>query len=251
MCKKIKKHVKARIRRIQLEHDSARSLLTDDLPVKSTDPISSTTTSLAAHSTLIDLNRVGIGLMEIVTEPDFDEAFDSYSFARELALYLRSLGTCEAQMSDGGFRVDVNVSVHERDPKNPNELLPGIRVELKNLNSFNAVLKATEYEIERQKKVVLAGGRVELETRTYNSQTRTTVSIRSKEDQYDYRFMPEPNLLPLVVYPSQSLKIVSDVDKKCVNNPELIISDEFLDQYRQGLDQQFYVDFDKGNIKSY
>ena len=184
--------------------------------------------------------------MEIVTEPDFDEAFDSYSFARELALTLRSLGTCEAQMSDGGFRVDVNVSVHEPDPANPDQLLPGVRVELKNLNSFNVVLKATEFEIERQKKVVLGGGRVELETRTYDSASRSTVSIRSKEDQYDYRFMPEPNLLPLIVYPSNSFKIESNGENKCANNPELVITDEFLNHYRLGINEKFFVDFDKG-----
>lgn len=221
-----------RIRRIQLEHDSARSLLTDDLIVKSS------TSTLQSDSTLIDLNRVGMGLMEIVTEPDFDEAFDSYSFARELALTLRSLGTCEANMSDGGFRVDVNVSVHERDPNDPDRVLPGVRVELKNLNSFNAVLKATEYEIERQKGLVLSGGRVELETRTYDSETRTTVSIRSKEDQYDYRFMPEPNLLPLVVYSSD-------------NNHGLVVNHEFSD-YISSIkpeDEKFYVDFNKGIIK--
>lgn len=126
-----------RIRRIQLEHDSARSLQVENLLFKLNDQ-----QSLPENTTLVDLNRAGMGLMEIVTDPDFEEAFDSYSFSRELALMLRSIGTCDAAMGEGGFRVDVNVSVHKVD-KQTDQLLPGVRVELKNLNSFNAVLKGT------------------------------------------------------------------------------------------------------------
>ena len=100
----------ARIRRVQLEHDSARSLRTDDLalelPTETTGGGEAHT--LPHHSTLIDLNRAGMGLMEIVTEPDFESAFDAYSFVRELAFILRSLGTCKADMSEGSFRVDGN-----------------------------------------------------------------------------------------------------------------------------------------------
>lgn len=178
-----------------------------------------------------------MGLMEIVTEPDFEDALDSYSFAREVALVLRSIGTCDAQMGEGGFRVDVNVSVHKQD-KETGEILPGVRVELKNLNSFSAVLKATEYEIRRQKEMFLKGEKIEYETRTYNSETGKTVSIRSKEDQYDYRFMPEPNLLPLLVYSQETFA------SKSINQ-DLVITDEYLDMIK-GSSEKFYVDFDKG-----
>ncbi len=98
----------AAIRRIQLEHDSARTLLIDKLSFDLNN-----NKKLAENSILIDLNRAGVGLMEIVTEPEFEEAFDVYSFVRELALVLRSIDAAETIMDDGGFRVDVNVSVHK------------------------------------------------------------------------------------------------------------------------------------------
>jgi len=110
----------ADITQIQLELDSARSLNTDDLSLKLNE-----NQNLPNNSTLVDLNRAGMGLMEIVTEPCFESAFDAYSFARELALLLRSIGTCHSLMGEGGFRVDVNVSVHKTD-KNTNQILPGL-----------------------------------------------------------------------------------------------------------------------------
>ena len=185
-----------KIRRIQLEHDSAKSLKTNELEVRLEEDL-----KLPKNSTLIDLNRAGMGLMEIVTEPDFESAFDSYSFVRELALVLRSIDASKASMGEGGFRVDVNVSVHKLDKHN--NLFPATRVELKNLGSFSAVLKAAEFEIQRQKKIILGGNEVLKETRSFDGETGKTVSIRSKEDQYDYRFMPEPNLPPLFIRFSQ------------------------------------------------
>lgn len=110
---------KCDITRIQLELDSARTLNTEDLQLKTADD-----QTLPEGSVLIDLNRAGMGLMEIVTEPCFKSAFESYSFVRELAMVLRTLGTCEAVMSEGGFRVDVNISVHKVD-KQTGDTLPG------------------------------------------------------------------------------------------------------------------------------
>lgn len=147
-----------RIRHIQLEHDSARSLQL----------FSNLNASLPPSATLVDLNRAGLGLMEIVTEPDFESAFDCYSFVRELAFLLRSLGTCDASgvsIGEGSFRVDVNVSVHRTT--SDNQLLPGARVELKNLGNFNTLLKATEYEIKRQMSLVEKGQEIQTETRTF------------------------------------------------------------------------------------
>ncbi|CAF0740454.1 unnamed protein product [Brachionus calyciflorus] len=227
-----------KIMRIQLEHDSARTLQIDNLEFKLND-----SQKLPRNSVLIDLNRAGMGLMEIVTGPDFEEAFDCYSFARELALVLRSIGTCDAQMGEGGFRVDVNVSVHQMDKStNPPTVLPGVRVELKNLSSFNAILKGTEYEIRRQKELIRKKEPIRLETRTYDTTNGKTVSLRSKEDQYDYRFMPEPNLLPLIIH-SKNLK---PHGLKCQNNKELILSEEYLDNlefYKNHAD--FCCDLDK------
>jgi aspartyl-tRNA(Asn)/glutamyl-tRNA(Gln) amidotransferase subunit B len=232
-----------KIKRIQLEHDSARSLQVDSLELKLGKE------KLAANTSLIDLNRAGMGLMEIVTEPDFEEAFDAYSFVRELALLLKSLETCESMMGEGGFRVDVNVSVHELDAEKRDQLLPGVRVELKNLSSFNAVLKGTQYEIKRQKDLKKSGAKIEAETRTFDTTNGRTISLRSKEDQYDYRFMPEPNLLPLIVYPSQSFKLggESESSLKCLNNPELIVSQAFLDAI-PSMGRNF-VDLDKAKVE--
>ena len=187
-----------------------------------------------------------MGLMEIVTEPDLETAFDSYSFVRELAMLLRSIGTCNASMADGGFRVDVNVSVHKVNKSTPTPtLLPGTRVELKNLNSFSAVLKATEYEIKRQKDLVNTDMPVTMETRTYDNLTGKTYSIRTKEDQYDYRFMPEPNLLPLVVYAPKSFSPhLSDSNLTCLNNKELLLNTDYLNKIRN-LSKNFYIDLDK------
>ena len=230
-----------RIKQIQLEHDSARSIQVDEIFSKLNKE-----NQLPQKSLLIDLNRAGTGLMEIVTEPDFESAFDCYSFARELASLLKSIGTCQSQVGEGGFRVDVNVSVHEIDKlSNPYRILPGIRVELKNLSSFNSILKGTEYEIKRQQELVRKKEKIYFETRTYDSATGKTISLRSKEDQFDYRFMPEPNILPLIVY-SQSFK--PDMNTlRCENNKELHVSQDFVQDLDSLKDKKlfFYCDFDK------
>jgi len=101
----------------------------------------------------------------------------------------------------------------------------GTRVELKNLNIFSNVLKATEYEIERQKSLVSRDIPVTKETKTYDNKSNQTISIRTKEDQYDYRFMPVPNLLSLVVFPSQSFTPTENL--KCLNNPDLIFGQKY------------------------
>lgn len=230
-----------RIKQIQLEHDSARSIQVDEIFSKLNKE-----SQLPQKSLLIDLNRAGTGLIEIVTEPDFESAFDCYSFARELAALLKSIGTCKSQVGEGGFRVDVNVSVHQIDKmSNPNKILPGVRVELKNLSSFNAILKGTEYEIKRQQELIRKKEKIYFETRTYDSASGKTISLRSKEDQFDYRFMPEPNLLPLVVY-SPSFK--PDVNTlKCETNKELHLSQVFVQDlnYLKSKKSFFYSDFDK------
>ena len=232
----------AKITRIQLEHDSARTLKSESLSYQFNKD-----EAMFENSLLIDLNRAGMGLMEIVTDPVFEDAFEAYSFVRELALVLRLIGTCNGVIGEGSFRVDVNVSVHELEKSSdPPKVLPGTRVELKNLASFNDILKATEYEIKRQKKLVKSKEKVVMETRTYDSNQKKTVSIRLKEDKYDYRFMPEPNLLPLVVYPAKTFTAESANSLGCSNNPELNFDSDYLDKLEAiKSTPSAYVDLDK------
>ncbi|XP_049576198.1 glutamyl-tRNA(Gln) amidotransferase subunit B, mitochondrial [Syngnathus scovelli] len=166
-----------RIKQIQLEQDSGKSLHDD-----------------ARAQTLIDLNRAGVGLMELVMEPDMTCGEEAAAAVRELQLILQALGTCQGNMSEGQLRVDANVSVH-----GPGEPL-GIRTEVKNINSIRYLAKAIDYEIQRQMDVLRRGGSVHNETRSFDSKSGTTVPMRDKEGLQDYRFMPEPNLPPLVVY---------------------------------------------------
>ncbi|MED6234762.1 hypothetical protein ATANTOWER_000155 [Ataeniobius toweri] len=165
------------IKQIQLEQDSGKSLHDD-----------------ANSQTLIDLNRAGIGLMELVMEPDMSCGEEAAAAVRELQLILQALGTCQGNMSEGQLRVDANVSVHR-----PGEPL-GIRTEVKNINSIRYLARAIDFEIQRQTDVVQRGGMVQNETRAYDSKSGETVPMRDKEGLQDYRFMPEPNLPPLIVF---------------------------------------------------
>ncbi|MCI4394852.1 hypothetical protein PGIGA_G00173720 [Pangasianodon gigas] len=166
-----------RVRQIQLEQDSGKSLHDDQ-----------------RSRTLIDLNRAGVGLMEVVMDPDMCCGEEAAAAVRELQLILQTLGTCQGNMAEGQLRVDANVSVHH-----PGEPL-GIRTEVKNINSARFVARAIDYEIQRQIEVLESGGTVLNETRAFDSKTGMTVPMRDKEGLQDYRFMPEPNLPPLFVY---------------------------------------------------
>ncbi len=140
----------------------------------------------------------------------------------------------------------MNVSVHEKNSET-GELLPATRVELKNLNSFSSVLRGTELEINRQKKLLLASKSVVHETRTYDHKMNETTSLRSKEDQYDYRFMPEPNLLPLYVYPSRTFSPNAS-SSRCLNNPQLVFDKHYLDSTEAHSikhNNKWFVDLDK------
>uniref|UniRef100_A0A669CJ83 Glutamyl-tRNA(Gln) amidotransferase subunit B, mitochondrial n=1 Tax=Oreochromis niloticus TaxID=8128 RepID=A0A669CJ83_ORENI len=150
------------IKQIQLEQDSGKSLHDD-----------------VRSQTLIDLNRAGVGLMELVMEPDMSCGEEAAAAVRELQLILQALGTCQGNMSEGQLRVDANVSVHR-----PGEPL-GVRTEVKNINSIRYLARAIDYEIQRQIDVLQRGGTVQNETRAYDSKSG---------------FMPEPNLPPLILY---------------------------------------------------
>ncbi|XP_018420648.1 PREDICTED: glutamyl-tRNA(Gln) amidotransferase subunit B, mitochondrial [Nanorana parkeri] len=186
-----------RIKQIQLEQDSGKSLHDD-----------------CSRQTLIDLNRAGIGLMEIVMEPDMTCGEEAAAAVRELSLILQSLGTSLANMSEGQLRVDANISVHH--PGEPY----GVRAEVKNINSARFLSRAIDYEIQRQTEILNNGGVILNETRAFDYKLGATIPMRDKEGKQDYRFMPEPNLPPLILYDSKTLP--NNVDSAQVINIDLI-----------------------------
>lgn len=142
----------------------------------------------------IDLNRAGTPLLEIVTEPDMRSAAEAVAYAKALHTLVVWLGVCDGNMQEGSFRCDANVSVR---PEGQAEF--GTRCEIKNLNSFRFLEEAIQYEVRRQIELIEDGGKVVQETRLYDSDKKETRSMRSKEDANDYRYFPDPDLLPLVI----------------------------------------------------
>ncbi|MEY3288584.1 MAG: hypothetical protein RLZZ419_826 [Pseudomonadota bacterium] len=142
----------------------------------------------------IDLNRAGTPLLEIVSEPDMRSAKEAVAYMRKLHELVRYLGICDGNMQEGSFRCDANVSVR---PKGQKEF--GTRAEIKNINSFKFVEKAINHEVERQIELIENGGRVVQETRLYDSVKDETRSMRSKEEANDYRYFPDPDLLPVII----------------------------------------------------
>jgi aspartyl-tRNA(Asn)/glutamyl-tRNA(Gln) amidotransferase subunit B len=168
------------ITRVHLEEDAGKSLH-EGFPD-------------ASEKTAIDLNRTGVPLIEIVSEPDIatpDEAYEYLTRLKEIILYT---GVSDCNMEEGSLRCDANVSIR---PYGQREL--GTKAEIKNVNSFRFIREALVYEIARQIEVVESGGKIAHETRLYNSHEGKTYSMRSKEQAHDYRYFPEPDLLPLVV----------------------------------------------------
>ncbi len=164
------------ITRLHLEQDAGKSIH-DQHPTK----------------TLVDLNRAGVALMEIVSEPDIRSPEEAGAYLRKLRSILRYLGTCDGNMEEGSMRADVNVSVRKRGE--PFQT----RCEVKNVNSIRFVMQAVEAEAQRQVEVWESGATVMQETRLFDSGRGITRSMRSKEDAHDYRYFPDPDLLPLVL----------------------------------------------------
>ena len=171
---------------------------------------------------MADYNRCGVPLIEIVTEPDFRSIKEVQDFVEKLALRLKYAGVCDAKMEQGSMRVDVNISIM---PVGSTEF--GTRAELKNLNSLKAIGRAIEYEINRQAEILDNGGTVIQETRRYNDNHGDTKALRSKEDAHDYRYFPEPDLVPIVI---------SDewIEKIRAQQPEL--RTEKLERYKKEFD---------------
>ena len=166
--------IRVGIERLHLEQDAGK-LLHDQHPTMS----------------LVDLNRSGVALMEIVSRPDLRSSEEAKAFLAKLRAIMRYLGTCDGDMEKGNLRADVNVSV--RRPGDP----LGTRCEIKNVNSIRFVGQAIEYEARRQVEVIEDGGTIEQETRLYDAGRNETRSMRNKEEAHDYRYFPDPDLLPL------------------------------------------------------
>ncbi|MBN21392.1 MAG: Asp-tRNA(Asn)/Glu-tRNA(Gln) amidotransferase GatCAB subunit B [Bdellovibrionaceae bacterium] len=147
---------------------------------------------------LVNLNRAGVPLIEIVSRPDMRSAEEAGAYLRELHSIVTAIDVCDGNMQEGNFRCDANVSVRK---KGDSQL--GTRTEIKNVNSFRFVEKAIEYEAARQVALIESGGKVVQETRLYDSAKNVTQPMRSKEEAHDYRYFPDPDLLPLVIEQSQ------------------------------------------------
>ena len=164
-----------------------------------------------AGASLVDLNRAGTPLMEIVSEPDIRTPEEASEYLQKLRAILRYIEVSDADMEKGNFRCDANVSIR---PLGATEF--GTRAEIKNVNSFKFVQKAIEYEIKRQAQILDEGGRVVQETRLFDSNKGVTFSMRSKEEAHDYRYFPEPDLVPVVV----SRDMIEDIRKTIPELPD-------------------------------
>ncbi len=191
------------IERLHLEQDAGKSMH-DQHPSKS----------------YIDLNRTGVALMEIVSRPDMRSSIEAVAYVRKLRSILRYMGTCDGNMEEGSLRADVNVSV-----RRPGEAL-GTRTETKNLNSLRFIQQAIDFEVVRQIEILEDGGEIDQETRLFDTTTGTTRTMRSKEDAHDYRYFPDPDLLPLVI-------LQDEVDELAAALPELpdLIKDRLTGDY--------------------
>ncbi|KNG95091.1 Asp-tRNA(Asn)/Glu-tRNA(Gln) amidotransferase subunit GatB [Pseudaestuariivita atlantica] len=176
-----------RIERIHMEQDAGKS-------IHDMDP----------HMSFVDLNRTGVALMEIVSRPDIRGPEEAAAYVTKLRQILRYLGTCDGNMQNGNLRADVNVSVcrpgqYEKYQETQDFSHLGTRCEIKNMNSMRFIQAAIEYEARRQIAIVEAGGTVDQETRLYDPDKNETRSMRSKEEAHDYRYFPDPDLLPLEI----------------------------------------------------
>ncbi|MEE4261054.1 MAG: Asp-tRNA(Asn)/Glu-tRNA(Gln) amidotransferase subunit GatB [Desulfobacteraceae bacterium] len=219
------------ITRIHMEEDAGKLIHDPNRPVS-----------------MVDLNRTGVPLIEIVSEPDIRQSEEAGAYLRQLRSIVRYLEICDGNLEEGSFRCDANVSIR---PKGTQAL--GTRTELKNLNSFKHVEKALEYEISRQKEVILDGGQIVQQTRLWDPDKNRTTSMRGKEEAHDYRYFPDPDLLPLVIDDEwidtvkKNLPELPDAKKKRFMDQyelpsydaELLTSDRALADYFEDCTRQF------------
>jgi len=179
---------------------------------------------------LINLNRAGTPLVEVVSEPDMRTPEEAGAYLRKLYAIVTCIGVCDGNMQEGNFRCDANVSIR---PKGTTQF--GTRTETKNVNSFRFVEKAIEYEVERQRQVILSGGKIIQETRLYDSQKNQTFSMRTKEEAEDYRYFPDPDLPPLMIAQSQIDSIKASLPELPDQKRDRFIKEFGLTKYDAGL----------------
>ena len=217
------------IERIHLEQDAGKSLH-DQHPSKS----------------FIDLNRTGVALMEIVSKPDLRSPEEAASYVKKIRTVLRYIETCDGNMEQGSLRADCNVSVRK-----PNGDL-GTRCEIKNLNSIKFISQAIQYEAERQVEILENGGVIDQETRLFDTSNGETRSMRSKEDAHDYRYFPDPDLLPLELSDSQISEIRNDMPELPDQLVERLISEYGITKYDANVivEEKEYVHYYENSAKN-
>ncbi|MCL4138407.1 UNVERIFIED_CONTAM: hypothetical protein GTU68_014461 [Idotea baltica] len=237
-----------RIERIHLEEDAGKSIHDQD-----------------DKDSLIDLNRAGVGLMEIVTHPDIRTAQEASALVSEIRKIVRYIGVSDGDMEKGSLRCDANVSVML---KTATEL--GTRAEIKNMNSFSFLVQAINYEIERQITEIESGGEIIQETRTWDIDNQRTLSMRDKESADDYRYFPEPDLQPISISEEEIAALKSSLPKLPdtltreyidqlglpINEAMAIVEDKGLSDYFEGIraltsDQKAAAGWLMGPIKEY
>ena len=174
----------------------------------------------------VDYNRAGVPLIEIVSEPDMRSAAEARAYMEKLRAYLQYTGVCDGKMQEGSMRCDANISIM---PVGAKEF--GTRAEIKNLNSFKALERAIEYEVERQKEILEDGGHVVQETRTWDDAQGMTFSMRSKEEAHDYRYFPEPDLAPIIIEKEWVEKAKSELPELPDARKARLMNEKGLDDY--------------------
>ena len=219
-----------RINRVHMEEDVAK-LIHDEI----------------SGEVLVDLNRSGMPLLEVVTEPDFRSATEAENYLTNLQSIVRYLGIGNANMEEGSFRCDANVSIREKGSNVLNE-----KVEIKNMNRIKAVARAIEYEIERQTSEFKAGNRIIQETRGWDDIKSESIPQRSKEDAHDYRYFPDPDLLPLKLSDSQISEIRSDMPELPDQLVERLISEYGITKYDANViaEEKEYVYYYENSAKN-
>jgi aspartyl-tRNA(Asn)/glutamyl-tRNA(Gln) amidotransferase subunit B len=201
------------IERLHLEQDAGKSI--HDL-----DP----------SNTFVDLNRSGVALMEIVSKPDLRSPEEVNAYVKKLRSIMRYLGTCDGNMQEGSLRADVNVSVRKEG-----ETSLGTRCEIKNVNSIKFMQMAIAYEAKRQVELLESGEKVDQETRLFDTKKNETRSMRSKEDAHDYRYFPDPDLLPLTIEKSLIDKIKKSLPELPDQKKERFITEHSLTPYEANI----------------
>lgn len=224
---------RVRIKRVHVEEDAGK-LIHEGL-------------SLPPNSSGVDFNRCGIPLVEIVTEPDLHSPEEARDYLVMLRSMVRYIGASDGNMEEGSLRCDANVSV------SPSPLELGTKVEVKNMNSFRSVFRALHYEIERQKRLLLEGGTVIQETRHWDEREGMTVSARGKEEAEDYRYFPDPDLLPVTIEPEDIKEIEKALPELPLERRERFMMEYELTESEAGIltQEKEIADFFEACLKEF